>query len=268
MPRPHTSTMDDRRVGEIIRAVRRRAGLTQARLAARAATSQAVVSDLERGRLEEVGLRLARRGCAALDIRLPLAPRWRGADLYRLLDESHAALVDATIAQLDVLGWQCSPEFTFSHYGERGSADIVAWHADTAVLLIVEVKSRLVDLQDTIASMNRKCRLVPPLTASEHGWRAHSVGLVLVVPASTTTYGVVQGHGALFRAALPARSRAVRRWLSRPSGGLRGVWFVPNIATGDRLKRGERGGRRASAPASASHVRRIARGDVPDSGGR
>jgi transcriptional regulator with XRE-family HTH domain len=228
--------VDDKRVGEIIRAVRRRARLTQAALAARAGTSQPVVSDLERGHFEEVGLPLARRVCAALDVRLPLAPQWRGGDLFHLLDATHAALVEATISRLAAIGWQCAPEYTFSHFGERGSVDIVAWHAGAAALLVVEVKSRLVDLQDLFASMNRKGRLVPLLVAREQAWHACAIGLMLVVPASTTTYGLVRRHAALFRAALPARSRAVWDWLCRPSGSLRGVWFLPNIAGSDERR--------------------------------
>jgi hypothetical protein len=37
--------------------------------------------------------------------------------------------------------WQVVVEYTFNHYGDRGSVDVVAWHAGAGALLLVEVKS-------------------------------------------------------------------------------------------------------------------------------
>jgi hypothetical protein len=43
----------------------------------------------------------------------------------------------------------------------------VGWHAETRTLLIIEVKSRIADVQDLHATMDRKCRVVPGLLARE-----------------------------------------------------------------------------------------------------
>ena len=84
--------MDDIRVGQAIRLVRRRRGLSQARLALKAGTSQGLISMIERGHMDTVSLRILRRVAAVLDIRVDLAPRWRAGDLDRLLNARHSEL--------------------------------------------------------------------------------------------------------------------------------------------------------------------------------
>jgi transcriptional regulator with XRE-family HTH domain len=98
--------VEDLQVGAVIRAVRRRRGLRQSDLAELADVDQAVVSLLERGHLGDFRLKTIRAVCAALEISLPLAPRWQGSDLARLLDREHAALVDQTVALLKAEGWE------------------------------------------------------------------------------------------------------------------------------------------------------------------
>ncbi len=129
--------------------------------------------------------------------------------------------------------WEVLVEYSFNHYGDRGSVDIVGWHTETRTLLIIEVKSRLADVQDLHAKMDRKCRVVPPLLARERGWRALSVGRVLVVVDTTTIRRTVQRYAGTFDAALLERTIGVRRWLRRPAGSIAGIWFLPPITPGD-----------------------------------
>ncbi len=225
--------MDDQRVGAIIRAVRRRRGWRQSDLAQRAGLHQPWVSLAERGRLGLLRVDAIRRIGAALDMGLPFDPRWRGTDLARLLDEAHAGLVEIVIRFLRENAWDVVVEYSFNHYGERGSVDIVGWHAETRALLIIEVKSRLVDVQALHATMDRKCRVVPPLLARERGWRALSVGRVLVVADTTTIRRTVLRHAGTFDSVLPERTTSVRRWLRRPAGPIAGIWFLPPITPGD-----------------------------------
>jgi transcriptional regulator with XRE-family HTH domain len=139
--------MDDLAVGSVVRSLRRRQGLRQSDVAALAQVSQPVVSRIERGRLEEVTLATLRRVGRVLELALPLDPRWRGGELPRLRDREHAAIVERCVRILRDLGWEVLVEFSFNSYGERGSVDIVAWHPAARALLLVEVKSRLLDLQ-------------------------------------------------------------------------------------------------------------------------
>jgi hypothetical protein len=66
-------------------------------------------------------------------------------------------------------GWIWLSEVTFSHYGERGIIDILAWHPPTRSLLVIELKTELVDPQKLVAVMHRRVRLGRQIAARE-GW--------------------------------------------------------------------------------------------------
>jgi transcriptional regulator with XRE-family HTH domain len=224
--------MDDRLCGWIVRQLRRHRGMTQAALAARAGVSQQLVSDVECGHLERVGLRQIRRIAAVLDASVALDPRWRGPALARLRDAAHAALVDAVVTELRSLDWDVAIEWSFNHFGERGSIDVVAWSDASRALLVSEVKSTLVDTQDVNAGIDRKARIARLLLPEERGWRPKIVGRVLVLPAGSTAYDTVRRHGATFTTAFPTDTRGVRRWLRAPDGDLSGIWFIRHTALG------------------------------------
>jgi transcriptional regulator with XRE-family HTH domain len=248
--------VDDTRVGSVIRAVRIRRGQRQADVAAAAAVSQAVVSTIENGRLEETSLRFVRRVAAVVGVSLPFAPRWRGAELASLLDEKHAVMVREVVGRLTAAGWRALPEHTFGIHGEVGSIDIFAWHPICRALVCVEVKTRVADLQDLLSKMDRKRRLAPAL-ARELGWKPVLVGSLLVLPEATWARNAVSRFAAVFDAALPSRSAEIRHWLKRPDCDVRGIWFL-NFAPGST--KGRPGGsmrvrpRRALAAKLASRL--------------
>lgn len=218
--------MDDRRVGRLFRAVRQRKRYRQADVAERAGVSQSLVSDLELGRLEAVGLLRVRRVAAVLDISIAVDAWWRSGQSDRLLDRAHAGLVEPVVAMLRSCGWEVVPEFTFNVYGDRGSVDILAWHPIERILLIVEVKTTLTDLQDTLSSLSKKVRVVPGIVSTERGWRAAHVAKLLVVAGTTANRSVVKRHAATFDAVFPRRSADAKQWLRRPVGEFAGVWFI------------------------------------------
>ena len=219
--------MDDRRAGRFVAAVRIHLALRQDDLAAAARVSQNVITLIETGRLERVSLRNFCRVCAALEIDAGFDLRWRGGLGDRLIDTGHAAIVEAIIAWLRRAGWEPIPEFSFNVYGDRGSVDILAWQAPTRTLLIVEVKTRLTDLQAMLMTLSRKVRVVPGDAAERLGWARSGLGTIVVAAATHGNRSVVAAHRATFDAAFPARTAAVKRWLRSPSGDLAGVWFVP-----------------------------------------
>jgi transcriptional regulator with XRE-family HTH domain len=200
--------------------------MTQAQVAELAHVSQNRVSDAELGRLERFSLRTLDAICTAVDVRLKLEAWWRGTEAHKLLDRSHASIVETVTRELTALGWLVIPEYTFNHYGERGSIDIVAWLPLTRSLLIIEVKSEIVDLQDLFASLGRKVRVVPGLLRAERGWNAANVSRILVLPGTTVNRSIVERHASSFAAALPSRSRVIKRWLRSPMSAVAGVWFV------------------------------------------
>lgn len=250
--------MDDLRAGTLARAVRHRLGWTQTELSARAGVSQTLVSLFERGRLEQLTVRSARRIANALEIQLPFAPRWRGGDGVRLMDNDHAALVDQVVRILRDHGWEVVVEYTFNHYGERGSVDILAWHGAKQSLLITEIKSRLLDSQETNSTLARKARIVPQLVMKERGWRPVAIGVVLAMDELTANRSSVRRHAATFEAAYPQRGRAIRSWIRQPEGPLAGLWFLSasNTATGTRTRGSGKRVRRA--PTSVRPEREVA----------
>jgi transcriptional regulator with XRE-family HTH domain len=245
--------MDDMRVGSIIRAVRIRRGLRQVDVAASARVSQTLVSLAERGGLEEMTLRSTRRIAAALGIRLPFDPRWRGGELAKLVDGRHACLARQVSDRLVAAGWGVTPEKTFSVYGERGSIDILAWRADRRALLLFELKSELTDLQDLLAAFDRKRRLASTI-AREMGISPLLVGAIIAFPEEPGARHAVARFRGLFDQAYPARALTIRSWLRQPDRDLRGIWFVPisNDGAGKRSRGGSRRVRRAPMPAAGS----------------
>lgn len=197
------------------------------------------------------GLPVARltRVAQALEATLVVELRWNGERLDRLLDERHAALVERVADRLFGYGWQVFPEVSFSIYGERGSIDLLAWHPPTRLAIVVEVKSALGDVQDTLATLDRKTRNAPKV-ARDRELPARAVTRLLVLEDASTTRRRVAAHAITFDRVFPARGAELRRFLRAPSvqdlpaGGL---WFLSpgHPVTG---KRGTVGRQRVRPP--------------------
>jgi transcriptional regulator with XRE-family HTH domain len=218
--------MDDVRIGNAARLIRQRRGWRQQDLAQAADVAQGCVSKLERGQLAHLRVETIRSIARALEMEITFEARWRGGELSRLRDAEHAGLVERFVKYLEVRGWEVVPEYTFSHFGERGSVDILAWHPALEALLIIEVKGRIVDVQDLVATLDRKRRLVPRLVSEERGWRARAVATVVIATGSGANRRIVGRHGATFQAVFPGRGLDARRWIKSPVGPLAALWLV------------------------------------------
>jgi transcriptional regulator with XRE-family HTH domain len=228
--------MDRRRFGIVLRAIRLRARETQAIVAERAGISQSVYSEAERGDIANLKLGTLERIVNALGAELDVVVRYQGGLADRLVDRAHAAIVEVVVATLASSGWETMIEFSFNVYGERGSVDVLAWHAATRTLLIVEVKSRFADLQAMLFSLGRKLRLVPNVVRREMGWDPAAVGRIVVVRGTTESRNVLARHRSIFASSLPANAVEIRRWIRAPRGPIAGVWLLSQDAL-----RGERG---------------------------
>jgi len=229
--------------------MREHSGLSQAEVAAAADVSQASVSRAERGAVASLRLQVIDRIVVALGGSVSVEMRSPGGIAARLVDHVHAALVEHVVAMLR--DWEVVLEFTFNHYGERGSVDILAWHGATRTLLIIEVKSTLTDLQALLAAMGRKLRILPDTVRRERNWDPLHVGRVIVVAGSTANRGIVEAHRSSFDVTFPARSNQIRRWLREPSGPIAGIWFVstdsvPTLKTVGQHRRAARSHTRSS----------------------
>jgi transcriptional regulator with XRE-family HTH domain len=221
--------MDDRTSGLVIRALRKRDGWSQADLAARAGVSQSTISRAERGWLEDLTLRVIRAIFAALEARVQLAPRWKGAELERLLDEAHSALVAAVAGRLEGLGWTVELEVTYSEFGERGSIDVLATRPTERSIVVVEVKTDIASSEAVGRKVDEKVRLAPRIVATRLGWRPVNVGRLLVMPDQMRLRRLVERHEVIGRM-FPMGAIAVRRWLREPGGAMAGLWFLSDIA--------------------------------------
>lgn len=209
--------MDEQRLGRSIRALRQRLGWRQSDLARKCGTSQAAVSRLECGRFGGTPVVTLKRVVVGLGAELDIRIRWHGEELDRLLDATHAAMVERLIEILSPLGWECAAEVTFLVSGERGSIDILAWHRRTGRLLVVETKSVVPDMQQMLGSFDRKVRLGPTI-AARRGWRANGVPMALVLAGTATNRRRAERFASTLRTLLPANGPAMRRWLKDPVG--------------------------------------------------
>ena len=256
------------RVGAALRAVRKRRGWRQVDVAARAGVSSSFVSLCERGHLDLASIRMLRRMASALDVRLDLQPRWRGGELDRLINARHSELHESVARYfVAVPGWVFEPEVSFSIYGERGIIDILAWHAATRSLLVIELKTLIVDVQALVGDVDRKRRLAKQV-ARDRGWDAATVSSWVIVLRSATNQRRVAAHRTMLRTALPTDGRTMRGWLLKPSGAVRSLsmWSGPHLASRQTVDH-SRSTRRVERPGLRSgrrpHSGRLRRGRRP-----
>jgi transcriptional regulator with XRE-family HTH domain len=245
--------VDDRTSGLVVRALRGRRGWRQSDLAARAGVSQSTISRAERGWLEDLTLRVIRAIFGALEARVQLAPRWKGAELERLLDEEHSAIVAQAARRLEALGWSVEIEVTYSEFGERGSIDVLGVRPAERAIVVVEVKTDIASSEAVGRKVDEKARLAPAIVAARHGWKPASVGRLLVMPESMRLRRLVERHPVIGRM-FPANAVAIRRWLRKPSGAMAGLWFLSDT-TGETPREAQSPtSRRVRSRASVAHA--------------
>lgn len=216
--------MDDRAIGLGIRELRIRRAWRQADLASAAGISRGTISRIERGHLESVTLGALRRICRALDAYLD--QRLRHPELDRLINRHHSAMHEAIARLLGAAdGWVFGPEVSFSIYGERGVIDVLAYHPSRRIVLVIELKSDIVDVQDLIGSVDRKRRLALKI-ARQRGWLADAAAVWVVVADSRANRARVGQHASVLRAAFPSDGRAMAGWLADPTRPLSALSFL------------------------------------------
>ena len=227
--------MDNLRFGITVRQVRIRRGWRQDDLAAATHVSRAQIGRIEHGHVDAIQLGTLRQVCAALEIRVDLVPRWRGADLDRMLSSRHAMLAESVVEALrrDSPEWQVFPEVSFSIWGERGVIDLLAWHPGRRALLIIELKTELVDVGETLGTMDRKQRLVGRV-AADRGWEPTTVSGWIILAAGRTNERRLAAFRSTLRAAYPVDARQMRAWLRDPVGSVAAlsIWHEPAPRSG------------------------------------
>jgi transcriptional regulator with XRE-family HTH domain len=243
--------VDDDRLGTALRALRIRKRWRQVDVAERAGVSPSVVGRVGRGGASAVPLGKLRRLFRAVDARLDALVRFEGAELGRLLDARHALMAEAVVELIGSLdGWVIEPEVSFSVYGERGIIDVLAWHPGRRMLLVIELKTEVVEIGLLLGKMDQRRRLAAQL-ARERGWDPAAVSTWVVIADSRTNRRALATHRAVLRAKFPVDGRRIRGWLRDPAARVDALGFLPERPE-VTLGRGAAPVRRISRPRSRS----------------
>jgi transcriptional regulator with XRE-family HTH domain len=221
--------MDDQRIGAALRAIRIRKGWRQTDLSQRARVSPSVVARIERGGAANVALGKVRRIASTLGARFETFVRWEGADLPRLLDQRHAAMHEAVANPFAALeGWVIEPEVSFSIHGERGIIDVLAWHPTRRILLVIELKTEVLDVNELLGTLDQKRRLAADI-AHARKWNPVAIASWVVVGTSRSNRRAIAEHSTVLRAKLPMDGRGIGAWLRDPHEAVNALSFMPSV---------------------------------------
>jgi len=231
--------------------------MRQVDVAAAAGVSQSLISLIERGHVASVAIGTVRGVFAVLEARFDGIVTWRGGAIDRLLDERHARLAGSVAAELARLAWSVELEVTFNQYGDRGSIDVLALRPDLGTALVVEVKTEVAAVDETIRRLDVKERLAARIVSERWGWRPRTVSRLIVILDTATNRRRVAAHEGSFGPAFPDRGSHVRRWLRLPAARLAGLRFAsPTNGRGTRqAPRRPRGPRASDSGSGTTGIR-------------
>ena len=159
---------------------RRSRGWSQRRLAHAVGLSQTLVSAIERAMLPDLPITTAVRVLRALDIPFDLrlvAP----LSTRPVRDAAHARCVAYVARRLEAHGFLVKTEVDVGGPGWFGSIDVLAYHPGSHILLVIDVKTELLDLGELQRQIARYERAAWD-AARALGWRPRAVtGTALVL---------------------------------------------------------------------------------------
>ena len=216
-------------VGRVLRMLRLRKDWRQSDVADRAGISASAVGRHENGAMGAPAT--LEKHAAVFGLRVELRVTGRAGSLIRLGDEEHARIVDSVAGWFRAQGFLIETEASFSEWGERGRIDLLAYEPATGTLVIAEVKTQLLDLQDLFGSLNVKERLAATI-AERRGWKVNRCATILAVAQTAANRTMVREHPSLFadfdaRRLTSAGLRSGHRllhWVK--AGGGAGVWLA------------------------------------------
>jgi hypothetical protein len=140
------------------------------------------------------------------------------------------------------------PEVSFAIYGERGVIDILAFHPGRKALLVIELKTDIVDVNELVGRMDQRRRLGVQIAAGR-GWKPLTVSTWVIVANGRTNRARLAAHRVLLRNAFPVDGRSMRGWLRRPDRRIdalslwdrhEGACVPGGFAARHRVRRGRR----------------------------
>ena len=107
--------------------------------------------------------------------------------------------------------------------------DIVAWHPGRRAILVIELKTDVVDVNQLIGKVGEKARLIRQIVR-DRGWDPLTVSTWVIVASGRTNRARLAAHQAVLRAAFPADGRGMRRWLADPAGSVAALSLWTELA--------------------------------------
>jgi len=209
------------RLATVVRESRKALGWTQTELAQRAKTSQAAISRLESGRIDEIDVGVVGQVMDAFDARVELAIQIPHlSDRERQRDPAHARCVAFVRGRLAAAGWTVHTEVEIVAGRSHGWIDVFALHEPAATTGVFEIKTDIDDigrLERQIGWYEREAFAA----ARRLGWQPSSmVSAVLMLDTKRAERRLRENRDVLEHA-LPVRAREFAAWLAQPTPELR-----------------------------------------------
>ena len=207
-------------VGATVRELRSTIGWTQQGLGRRAGVSQSMVSLIENAQRPDLTFATADALFAAMGGRLSIAvdAPYLG-DRRRQREPAHARLEAYVAGRLRDAGWEIRTEVEVGGDRSRGWIDVIAWHAPSRVLLVIELKTEIHDLGQIERSLGwyeRESRGV----ALRERWRPSRVVGCLLLLATDANDARVAANGPSIASGFPLRSRHLRAVVDGAAGDI------------------------------------------------
>jgi transcriptional regulator with XRE-family HTH domain len=195
-------------IGRTIHDVRVRLGWSQRELARRSGVSQARISRIERGTLQDLRIGVIDRLFVALGVRY-----WVGTESPHIIrapaDQVHASCSAYTARRLLAHGLLVEREVEVGGDRSRGWIDLLAFQPHSRTLFVVEVKTEIHDIGAIERSLNwyqrESLRVV-----RRFGWHPGRVLSVLLVLDSRVNDHRIGLAPDVFRTAFPGRAKELR----------------------------------------------------------
>ena len=195
-------------------------GWSKAEVAHRAGVSASVVSRIEAGTVEHVGLRAV---CSILeavgvDVRLVLEGPTVLTDRSQR-DAVHARLCGHLANRLAALGWETAVEVEVSQGQIHGFVDVMAFRPVDRALVCDETKSEIHDAGAIVRTLRWYSNHAWG-AARAMGWKPARVVPILTVLDSDDVATRLRENRKLVEAAFPVRAAQLRTWIEDPRAPL------------------------------------------------
>jgi transcriptional regulator with XRE-family HTH domain len=223
---------------------------TQAELGQRAHVSQSFVSRVERALVPDLSVVDANRLLAAMGARMTVgvwAPFLADRELQR--DPAHARCAAYAAARLQRDGWLTALEVEIGSDRSRGWIDVLAYHPDRRLMLVIEIKTEIRDLGAIERALGWYER--EAWTAGRRiGWRPNTIIGCLLLLATEMNDARIKDNQAAFTAGFPIRANELRRIIADevPRDARAVALIDPRSRRVDWLRPGRIDGRGTPAP--------------------